>query len=79
LGNKEEVFNGSVVVEGGSKDLVIKLSVPQDINGWEEIFCLSQKCPSDTFLKFHVLQQGSAFTAQFRGTEFQYVGCLKKC
>jgi len=32
LRNEEEVFNGSVVTEGGGEDLVIKLSVSQDIN-----------------------------------------------
>ena len=51
---------GSVVAEGGSEHLVIELSVPQNVQGWEEILCPSQKCPSDTLLMFHVLQQGSA-------------------
>ena len=37
LGNEEEVFDGSVIAEGGSENLVIEFSVPQNIDCWEEI------------------------------------------
>ena len=37
LGNKEEMFDGGVVTEGGGEYLVIKLSVPQNVQGWEEV------------------------------------------
>jgi len=41
LRDKEEVFNRSIVMEGGGEHLVVKLSVPQDVQGWEEILCPS--------------------------------------
>jgi len=37
LRDEKKVFNGGTVTEGGSEDLVIELSVPQDIDCWEEI------------------------------------------
>jgi len=37
LRDEKEVFDSGVVAEGGGEDLVVELSVPQDINGWEEI------------------------------------------
>jgi len=37
LGDEEEVFDCCVVAEGGGEDLVIKLSVPQNVQGWEEV------------------------------------------
>ena len=37
LGNEKEVFDGGVVTEDGGEDLVVKLSVPQDVDRWEEV------------------------------------------
>jgi len=37
LGNEEEVFNRGIIVEGGGEYLVVELSVPQNVQGWEEI------------------------------------------
>jgi len=37
LRDEEEVFNGGVVTKGGGEDLVVKLSVSQDVNCWEEV------------------------------------------
>ena len=54
------MFDCGVIAEGRSEYLVIKLSVPQNVQGWEEVLHPSRKRPSDTFLKFHVFQQGSA-------------------
>jgi len=65
------MFNRGVIVEGGGKYLVIKLSVPQNVQGWKKILRPSQKRSSDTPLMFHVLQQGSALLSHmanlFRG------------
>ena len=41
LRDEKEVFNSSIVVKGSGEDLVVKLSVPQDINCWEEVLCPS--------------------------------------
>ena len=60
LGNEKKVFNRGVITEGGGEHLVVKLSVPQNVQGWEEILRPSQKRPSDMPLMLHVLQQGSA-------------------
>jgi len=54
------MFDCGVVTEGGSEHLVIELSVPQNVQGWEEILCPSRKRPSDTLLMLHVFQQGPA-------------------
>jgi len=54
------MFNCSVIAEGGGEYLVVKLSVPQNVQSREEVLHPSQKHPSDTLLLFHVLQQGSA-------------------
>jgi len=35
LGDKEKVFNRGIIAEGGGEHLVIKLSVPQDVDRWE--------------------------------------------
>jgi len=37
LRDQKKVFDGGVVMKGGGEDLVVKLSVPQDVNCWEEI------------------------------------------
>jgi len=37
LGDQEEVLNGGIIAKGGGEDLVVKLSVPQNIDCWEEI------------------------------------------
>jgi len=37
LGNEKEVFDSGIVAEGGGEDLIVKFSIPQDINCWEEI------------------------------------------
>jgi len=37
LRDKEEVFDGGVIAEGGSENLIVKLRVPQDVDCWEEI------------------------------------------
>jgi len=60
LGNKKKVFDHGIIAEGGSEDLVVKFSVPQDVDRQKEILRPSRKHPSDTLLKFHVLQQGPA-------------------
>jgi len=60
LGDEEKVFNRGVIAEGGGEYLVVELSVPQNVQGWEKILCPSQKRPSDMLLMLHVLQQGSA-------------------
>jgi len=54
------VFDCGVIVEGGGEYLVIELSVPQNVQDWEEVLRPGQKRPSDTLLMFHVFQQGSA-------------------
>jgi len=54
------MFDRGVITEGGGEYLVVKLSVPQNVQSWKEVLCPSQKCPSDMLLSFHVLQQGSA-------------------
>jgi len=54
------MFNHSVITEGGGEYLVVKFSVPQNVQGWEEIFHPGQKRPSDMLLMLHVLQQGPA-------------------
>ena len=60
MGDEEEVFDHSVIGESGGEHLVVKLSVPQNVQGWEKILRPGRKCPSDTLLTFHVFQQGSA-------------------
>jgi len=37
LRDKEKVFNGGIVMESGGEDLVVKLSVPQNVDRWEEV------------------------------------------
>ena len=37
LRDEEEVFDGGIVTKGGGEDLVVELSIPQNINCWEEI------------------------------------------
>jgi len=37
LRDKEKVFDGGIVTKGGGEDLVVKLSVPQNVDCWEEI------------------------------------------
>ena len=37
LRDKEEVFDGGIITEGGGEDLVVKLSVPQDVDRQEKI------------------------------------------
>jgi len=54
MGDEEEVFDHGVIAESGGEHLVIKLSVPQNVQGWEEILCPGRKRPSDTLLTFHV-------------------------
>jgi len=63
LRDKEEVFDGGIVTEGGGEDLVVKLSIPQDVNCWEKILRPSRKSPSYMSLPLHVLQQGSALSS----------------
>jgi len=41
LGNKEEVLNCSIIMEGGGEYLVVKLSVSQNVQGWKKILCPS--------------------------------------
>jgi len=60
LGDEKEMFHSGVIVERSGEDLVVKLSVPQNVQGWEEILHPSRKRPSDMLLIFHVFQQGSA-------------------
>jgi len=54
------VFHSSVVAKGSGKYLVIKLGIPQNVQGWEEILRPSQKRPSDMLLMLHIFQQGPA-------------------
>jgi len=37
LGNEEKVFYCSIIAEGGGEHLVVKFSVPQDVDHWEEV------------------------------------------
>jgi len=37
LGNEKKVFDRGIVVEGGGEHLVVELSVPQNVQHWEEI------------------------------------------
>ena len=41
LGNEEKVFDGGIVTESGGEDLIVKLSVPQDVDCWEKVLCPS--------------------------------------
>ena len=35
------MFDSSVVIEGSGNDLIVKLSIAQDVNCWEKILCPS--------------------------------------
>jgi len=39
LRDKEEVFHHCKIPKGGGEDLVIKISIAQDVDSWEEILC----------------------------------------
>jgi len=54
------MFNRGVIAEGGGEYLVIKFSVSQNVQGWEEILRPCRKRPSDMLLMLHVFQQGPA-------------------
>ena len=54
------MFHRHVITEGGGEYLIIKFSVPQNVDRREEVLRPSRKSSSDMFLKLHVLQQGSA-------------------
>jgi len=41
LGNEEKVFHSSVIMESGGEYLVVELSIPQNVQGWEKVLCPS--------------------------------------